>query len=44
MRREREVVALVVDIKTKVEMVEGDEKEDMVKEGEGGCRFGNEQY
>ena len=36
---------MVVDIRTKVEMVEGEvKKKEMLEKGEGGCRFGGEQY
>ena len=36
---------MVVDIRTKVEMVEGEvKKKEMLEKGEGDCRFGGEQY
>ena len=36
----------MVDIRTKLEMVEGEDmvKKEMLEKGEGGCRFGGEQY
>ena len=41
-RRESQVVALMVNSKAKLEMLKGDEKEYMVKKGEGGCRLGEQ--
>ena len=41
---EREVVALVVDNRTKVEMVEGEvKKKEMLEKGKSGCGFDGER-